>query len=365
MVTVLLILTWTTSTIRTSSIIYYAPSPIYSHSWENEESLRNLIRVDTAVATASPNNQLLRQKQNLQRSQKQQLLRQQRLRTHCSAIQLNQDESSTYKHKRKILQSKSDSYIKRVRLITDENKSLAYCHVPKAASTTWMVAFAKTNSVANFTEMLQRVALHEALLEKFAIDGEKLESDTFTFTFIRHPFHRIVSAYLDKFVSRKEKSFIQPVIDWEAGLFGRLSATLHQSHNDGGQFILHFEKFVKFIIFEIESNSKSYGSLHWWPYTKLCDLCRIRYNFIGKVETWESDIQQLSELSEFSNFDLSSLIGQKFNRNKEKTTEDTSKLYFKQLSQDLIIKLYTMYESDFLIGGYDFPQNYINMAKGV
>ena len=56
-----------------------------------------------------------------------------------------------------------------------------------------MVAFAKTNSVANFTEMLQRVALHEALLEKFAIDGEKLESDTFTFTFIRHPFHRIVS----------------------------------------------------------------------------------------------------------------------------------------------------------------------------
>ena len=112
-----------------------------------------------------------------------------------SALQLNQDENSTYRNKRKILQSKSDSYIKKVRLITDENKSLAYCHVPKAASTTWMVAFAKTNSVANFTEMLQRVALHEALLEKFAIDGEKLESGTFTFTFIRHPFHRIVSIY--------------------------------------------------------------------------------------------------------------------------------------------------------------------------
>ena len=45
--------------------------------------IRNLIRVDTAVATVSPNNQLLRQKQNLQRSQKHQLLRQQRLRTHC------------------------------------------------------------------------------------------------------------------------------------------------------------------------------------------------------------------------------------------------------------------------------------------
>ena len=57
-----------------------------SHSFKiiiSQTFIRNLIRVDTAVATVSPNNQLLRQKQNLQRSQKQQLLRQQRLRTHC------------------------------------------------------------------------------------------------------------------------------------------------------------------------------------------------------------------------------------------------------------------------------------------
>ena len=56
-----------------------------------------------------------------------------------------------------------------------------------------MVAFAKRNNVANYTEKLHRVALHEALLENFSIDAENLKSSTFAFTFIRHPFHRIVS----------------------------------------------------------------------------------------------------------------------------------------------------------------------------
>ena len=36
-----------------------------------------------------------------------------------------------YKHRRKTLQSKSDSDSKRVRLITDTNQNVAYCHVPK------------------------------------------------------------------------------------------------------------------------------------------------------------------------------------------------------------------------------------------
>ena len=110
-----------------------------------------------------------------------------------SAIQRKLEEDPMYKLKKKSSQNSKD--FDTIRLITDKNQSVAYCHVPKAASTTWMVAFAKVHQVNNYTEMLQRVALHEALLENFAIDDEKLESKTFTFTFIRHPFHRIVSLH--------------------------------------------------------------------------------------------------------------------------------------------------------------------------
>jgi hypothetical protein len=128
---------------------------------------------------------------------------------------------------------------------------------------------------------------------------------------------------------------------------------------------LDFEKFVRFIIFEIESNSKSYGTLHWWPFTNICDLCHVHYDFIGKVETWRSDIQNLSEMTEFADFDLSSTNKEKFNQNTKKTKEDISQVYFKQLNQEIIIKLYNIYKSDFLIGGYNYPQSYIDSIKNI
>ncbi len=102
-----------------------------------------------------------------------------------------------------------------------------------------------------------------------------------------------VSAYRDKFVSKQDSSFIQPLVDWEAGLLGRLTVALRQKIQGQGQktkaanksekFRLSFEKFVLFVIHELETNIQSYGSLHWWPYSRLCGLCQIPYDFIGKL----------------------------------------------------------------------------------
>ena len=92
-------------------------------------------------------------------------------------------------------------------------------------------------------------------------------------------------------------------------------------------------------------------------------MCHIRYDFIGKVETWQSDVELLIESGNFSEFDKSALCNQKLNQNQQKTTEDTSKLYFKQLSPELVIKLYNLYKIDFIIGGYDYPQSYVEVAK--
>ena len=82
-----------------------------------------------------------------------------------------------------------------------------------------------------------------------------------------------------------DKSFIQPVIDWEAGLFGRLTATVSKNNATNvatNTFLMKFEKFVRFILYEIENNMQSYGSLHWWPFSRLCGLCHIDYDFIGE-----------------------------------------------------------------------------------
>ena len=59
-----------------------------------------------------------------------------------------------------------------------------------------MVAFAKNNNVSNYLELLQKDLLHEKILNNHVMDPGRLmekNTDIFTFTFIRHPFHRIVS----------------------------------------------------------------------------------------------------------------------------------------------------------------------------
>ena len=170
-----------------------------------------------------------------------------------------------------------------------------------------------------------------------------------------------VSAYHDKFVLRQLKSFIQPVIDWEAGLVGRLASIMNT--NASSQFQLNFEKFVRFILHELQTNMQSYGSLHWWPFTRLCGLCHVEYDFVGKIETLEADVTHLASTKlPMYQGQIEAVFGQKINKNHDKS-EKTAHLYFKQLKKDLVLELYSVYEDDFLVGGYEYPQSYLDSAS--
>ena len=97
-------------------------------------------------------------------------------------------------------------------------------------------------------------------------------SRLFTFIFIRHPFERLVSAYEDKFVVNKNPEFINDVLN-------------HNQMNRNDHHV-SFGQFVNFVIDELLMDSMSEGSLHWWPYSKLCRICDIKYSFIGRLEVF-------------------------------------------------------------------------------
>ena len=63
--------------------------------------------------------------------------------------------------------------------------------------------------------------IHEKLLKEFAIEDGKLKSDVFTFTFIRHPFQRIVSKFILRisqgFKILKEHSYSHSYIHYGPG----------------------------------------------------------------------------------------------------------------------------------------------------
>ena len=169
-----------------------------------------------------------------------------------------------------------------------------------------------------------------------------------------------VSAYHEKFVIRQEMNFIQPVIDWEAGLSGRLVAWFDSDIKRKKDFNLNFKKFVHFVIHELETNIPSYGSLHWWPFSRLCGLCHIKYDFIGKVETLQSDVEALAPQIRGFQPSQRQLFSVKFNKNRK---EETSKAYFSQLDSSLIMQLYSLFEDDFRLGNYDYPSDYLNLHK--
>ena len=89
-----------------------------------------------------------------------------------------------------------------VKFISDTNNFMEYCHVPKAASSTWMYALAKINKLTpdmnELKELLQKGMLHGIMFEKYGHFEDDLPGDdnsVFKFTFVRHPFERIVSIY--------------------------------------------------------------------------------------------------------------------------------------------------------------------------
>ena len=80
-----------------------------------------------------------------------------------------------------------------IHFVSDKNSQWAYCHVPKAASTTWMLALAQINQVENFTQLMNEGLLHGHMMHEYGIPETELNKEAFTFTFLRHPFERLVS----------------------------------------------------------------------------------------------------------------------------------------------------------------------------
>ena len=58
-----------------------------------------------------------------------------------------------------------------------------------------------------------------------------------------------------------------------------------------------FEMFTEFLLHQAQNKNRSFDSvsnlppeaIHWWPYSEQCGVCRVKYDLIGHMETFNDD----------------------------------------------------------------------------
>jgi chondroitin 4-sulfotransferase 11 len=179
--------------------------------------------------------------------------------------------------------------------------------------------------------------------------------------FVRHPFERLASAYKERIaILAKDRIQPEPYYDIIRKMICRRftrfdsAQNLLPRRNQCDDFIPSFENFVRYILMNTETPvgvARMDG--HWQPYAVVCQVCKFKYNFIGKSETFNDDFTSL-----LKRLNVSDWNNQKRRGASGHTIQDYQQL-FSSLPDDLICRLKRLYSDDFHLFNYRL-EDYVN-----
>ncbi|XP_037781898.1 LOW QUALITY PROTEIN: carbohydrate sulfotransferase 11-like [Penaeus monodon] len=232
-------------------------------------------------------------------------------------------------------------------LLVDDKHKAIYCYVPKAACTNWKRLWM---ILTGLTEVEDPMEIHSGIPHqvhnKMRLVTQKLtrsqiqkKLETYTkMIVVRHPFERLLSAYLDKFVvsgnSYYMKNFARPIMKKFRGDDSQVPET-----GDG----LTFGGFVRYVI---SLKKYSYFDEHWKPISELCYPCAIRYDVIVKYETLIEDSERFLRL-------IGAPADLHFPPANPRNTSRVLKKYFADIPRKQQEDLFWVYKKDFKIFEYD------------
>lgn len=230
-------------------------------------------------------------------------------------------------------------------ILVDEKHKLLYCYVPKVACTNWkrvfmvLLGIADKDNVSSIpAEMVHRKSTFPRL-SNYTVEQANYFIENFTkYIFVRHPFERLLSAYRNKLEEPSERSkYFQMRIGRDIVKHYRENATNTslQLGND-----VTFEEFALYLI---DRYAPAFNE-HWKPISELCYPCLIGYDFIGKYETLQSDVEFL--LKAINESDI------KFPKVRLSNTTAQILRYYDTLSSQVIAKLYNIFVLDFKLFSY-------------
>jgi len=164
------------------------------------------------------------------------------------------------------------------RLIISKKLMTTYCAVPKVASSNWKFLFRKFAGVTSYSNLAMAHDRKKSGLKYLSdLEFDEIEewmqnTNNFKFLFVRNPYTRILSCYLNKIV---DKQLDDPEY---TGYLQQLGISLKQNKPT-------FREFVG----AVQRQSKTAMNEHWALQSTLCETSTIVYDFIGRYETLELD----------------------------------------------------------------------------
>ncbi len=161
----------------------------------------------------------------------------------------------------------------------------------------------------------------------------------FKFIFVREPFHRLLSAYKDKFFGKNRvytNRFRQTII--KAYRPQDVETVGTKTNN------VTFTEFLKYIV---TSSNHFARNPHWRKYQHLCFPCTFKFDFIGHFETLADDAAYMLKKA-----GIDDRVA--FPPVRSSSAASDFMTYYSQVPRDIIFKLREVFKSDFEMFGYLF-----------
>ena len=169
------------------------------------------------------------------------------------------------------------------KLVVYDKHNLILCKLAKAGSQYWR----------KLIENQGHKTKGKSLVEYSSAEQEYRLKNYFKVMVVREPFGRLWSAYNDKFVNMNYK-FIR-TYQHVQHVFRTTNITVGLAEKNCQKHV-EFEDFIKYISWE-HLKSRKTPNPHWRTYFKACSPCHVQYDFIGKLETFPSDLKTFRHIT--------------------------------------------------------------------
>uniref|UniRef100_A0A7M5VBM6 Carbohydrate sulfotransferase n=1 Tax=Clytia hemisphaerica TaxID=252671 RepID=A0A7M5VBM6_9CNID len=243
--------------------------------------------------------------------------------------------------------------------IYNDKKKFVYCRIPKVACTTWKKVVLYTLGIVNThpvntsldTLYSHRMPYMEDIKNKTG-RIRYIQNHYFSFMFSRHPFDRLFSVYRNKFMDPDPYGGVASYLGYYGPIILRLNGKSPFNHptrtiGDQKYFDISFEMFLTFL-----TKGGLNADDHWAPQTSLCQICKYKFDFIGRFEHLSSDSNKIFKRI---NTDLTFSI----ERDYKQRTIDMLKEAYEKIPVKLLIDIFLFYKDDFDAFGYN-PNEYFH-----